>query len=316
MTSYAANLDSIRAAADRIAGKVHRTPVMTSTALDEMCGRKLFFKCENLQKIGAFKMRGALNAIMQLDEEQAAKGVVTHSSGNFAQAVALSAKVLGVPATIVMPNNSPVVKQKAVAGYGAEIRLCEPILSERERMASLVQEETGASFLHPYDHPHVIAGQGTAGLELFEQVPDLDAVVVPVGGGGLISGIALAYRELAPNVPVIGAEPSGADDADRSIEAGVLIPQTGPKTVADGLLTSLGEYTWPVLRDVVEQVMRIEDEDTVRCMRHVWERMKLVIEPSAAVAVAAAMQHECLEGMRVGVLLSGGNVDLGKLPFS
>ena len=183
MTSYAANLDSIRAAADRIAGKVHRTPVMTSTALDEMCGRKLFFKCENLQKIGAFKMRGALNAIMQLDEKQAAKGVVTHSSGNFAQAVALSAKVLGVPATIVMPNNSPVVKQKAVAGYGAEIRLCEPILSERERMASLVQEETGASFLHPYDHPHVIAGQGTAGLELFEQVPDLDAVVVPVGGG-------------------------------------------------------------------------------------------------------------------------------------
>jgi threonine dehydratase len=316
MTSYAANLATIRAAATRIAHGVHVTPVLTCSALDALSGRSLFFKCENLQKVGAFKMRGALNAVMQLPEEAARRGVVTHSSGNFAQALALSAKVRGIPATIVMPSNSPEVKRRAVAGYGAEIELCEPVLSERERTAGEVQERTGATFVHPYDDPDVIAGQGTVGLELFEQVTDLDAVVVPIGGGGLISGVALALRELAPHVPVIAAEPTGADDAARSKEAGKLIPQTGPKTVADGLLTSLGQHTWPVVRDVVSEVVRVDDEDTVRVMRQVFERMKLVIEPSAAVAAACAMQHTRLSGARVGVVLSGGNVDLTKLPWA
>ena len=314
--SYAANLATIRAAASRIGGAVHRTPELTCSALDGMCGRSLFFKCENLQKIGAFKMRGALNAVLLLPEEQAQRGVVTHSSGNFAQALALSAKVRGIPATIVMPNNSPEVKRRAVAGYGAEIRLCEPVLSARESTAAAVQAQTGATFVHPYDDPDVIAGQGTVGLELMEQVANLDAVVVPIGGGGLISGIALALRELAPHVKVIAAEPAGADDAARSKEAGELIPQTGPNTVADGLLTSLGQHTWPVVRDLVSEVVRVEDEDTIRVMRHIWERMKLVIEPSAAVAAAGAMQHDSLGGARVGVVLSGGNVDLTKLPWS
>jgi threonine dehydratase/serine racemase len=316
MTSYAANLAAIRAAAARIEGAIHRTPVMTSAALDSLCGRSLFFKCENLQKVGAFKMRGALNAVLLLPEAQARLGVVTHSSGNFAQALALSAKVRGIPATIVMPRNSSEVKRRAVAGYGAVIRLCEPVLSDRERTAAAVQAQTGATFVHPYDDPDVIAGQGTVGLELVEQVSDLDAVVVPIGGGGLISGIALALRELAPEVQVIAAEPAGADDAARSKEAGRLIPQTEPNTVADGLLTSLGEYTWPVVRDIVTEVVRVEDVDTVRVMRQIWERMKLVIEPSAAVAAAGAMQHDALAGARVGVILSGGNVDLTKLPWA
>lgn len=316
MSSYAANLATIRAAATRIHDVVHRTPVLTSSALDALSRRSLFFKCENLQKIGAFKMRGALNAVLLLPEEQARLGVVTHSSGNFAQALALSARVRGIPATIVMPSNSPEVKRRAVAGYGAEIRLCKPVLSERERVAGEVQSLTGATFVHPYDDPDVIAGQGTVGLEIFEQVTELDAVVVPIGGGGLISGIALALRELAPDVQIIAAEPTGADDAARSKEAGVLIPQTGPDTIADGLLTSLGEYTWPVVRDVVTEVVRVDDEDTIRVMRQIWERMKLVIEPSAAVAAACAMQHQGLEGARVGVVLSGGNVDLTKLPWS
>ena len=236
-------LSDIRDAADRIADGIHRTPVMTCSAIDALAGggRQLFFKCENLQKVGAFKMRGALNAVRLLPEDRAAAGVVTHSSGNFAQALALAARQRGVPAYIVMPETAPEVKRRAVEGYGAEITRCPPTLEARESTANAVRERTGATFLHPYDQAEVIAGQGTVALELIEQVRDLDAVIVPVGGGGLISGIALALRELAPHVRVFGAEPMGADDAYRSKVAGALIPQTGPNTIADGLLTSLGE---------------------------------------------------------------------------
>ncbi|MDP6933654.1 MAG: pyridoxal-phosphate dependent enzyme, partial [Myxococcota bacterium] len=248
--SFAASLADIRAAHARIRDHVHRTPVHTSRSTDARSGRKLFFKCENLQRIGAFKMRGALNAVLCLPQGQAEDGVVTHSSGNFAQALALSARIRGIPAHIVMPSNAPEVKKRAVEGYGGRIVLCEPNARARAETAARVGAETGATFVHPFDDPAVIAGQGTVALELFEQAPDLEAVVVPVGGGGLISGIALAYRELNPAVRILAAEPRGADDAWRSCQAGEWLMQEGPDTIADGLLTSLGEWTWPVVRDV------------------------------------------------------------------
>ncbi len=318
-TAYAASLNDIRVAAERIDGHVHRTPVLTSRTFDELAGRSLFFKCENQQRVGAFKMRGALNAVLSLPEERARAGVVTHSSGNFAQAVALSAKVRGVPATIVMPSNAPEVKRRAVAGYGARIVLCEPTLPARESTAGALCEETGATLLHPYDQAEVIAGQGTIALELIEQVPDLDAVIAPVGGGGLVSGIALALRELSPRVRVFAAEPAGADDAARSKQAGRLIPQTAPHTIADGLLTSLGQLTWPVIREQIEEVLVVDDREIVAAMRLVVERMKIVIEASAATAVAAALGERMsrLDGLeRVAIVLSGGNVDLDRLPWS
>jgi threonine dehydratase/serine racemase len=318
VSDYAADLAAIRAAAERIGGHVHRTPVLTSRTLDEQAGRALFFKCENFQRGGAFKMRGALNAVLSLTDEQAAAGVVTHSSGNFAQAVAIAAGIRGIDAHIVMPSNAPEVKRRAVAGYGARIVPCEPTLEARESTSNAVRAETGATFLHPYDQDDVIAGQGTVALELVEQVSDLDAIIVPVGGGGLISGIALALRELAPSVRVFAAEPTGADDAYRSKQAGQLIPQTDPNTLADGLLTSLGERTWPVLCDHVEQVICVDDDAIVEAMRRIWERMKIVIEPSSATAVAAALSETfcLLDNMsRVAVVLSGGNVDLDRLPW-
>jgi len=316
MTDYAADLASIRAAAERIAGHVHRTPVLTSSTFDEQAGRQLYFKCENFQRVGAFKMRGALNAVLCLDEDEARAGVVTHSSGNFAQALALAARIRGIPAHIVMPSTAPEVKQRAVAGYGGLIRLCEPTLEARETTAAAVCRETGGTLLHPFNHADVVAGQGTIALELVEQAPDLDVVLVPVGGGGLISGIALGYAELKPDVSVIGAEPLGADDAARSRQAGAWIPQTNPDTVADGLLTSLGSLTWPVVRDVVKDIIVIDDDAIIDAMHLVWERMKIVIEPSAAVGVAAALTDRVPpDARRVGVVLSGGNVDLSALPW-
>jgi threonine dehydratase len=318
VTTYAADLSDIRDAARRIEGRVHRTPILTCSALDTRAGRALFFKCENFQKVGAFKMRGALNAVLSLSDEQARCGVVTHSSGNFAQAVALSARVRGIPAHIVMPDNAPEVKRRAVEGYGARVIPCPATLADRQRTADAVRAETGATFLHPYDQAEVIAGQGTVALELVAQVSDLDAVLVPVGGGGLVGGIALALRELAPRVRVFAVEPAGADDAARSRAAGELIPQTGPDTIADGLLTSLGELTWPIVRDVVTDVLVVDDAAIGDAMRMVWERMKIIIEPSAATAVAGAWSPEfqALEGLdRVAVVISGGNVDLGKLPW-
>jgi threonine dehydratase len=314
---YAIDLQDVRAAAERIAPYANVTPVVTSRTMDERSGRSLFFKCENLQRVGAFKFRGAMNAVAKLDDETAARGVVTHSSGNHAQALALAAKIRGIPAHIVMPTNAPEVKRQAVLGYGANVIPCEPTQAARESTAARVVAETGGTLVPPYDHPDVIAGQGTIALELFATHPALDAVIVPVGGGGMISGIALAYRELAPHVRVIGAEPLDADDASRSKGAGVLVPQTGTHTVADGLRTSLGALTWPVVRDVVHRIETVKEEAIVAAMRLVFERMKLVIEPSAAVGVAVALGGALRDDeKRVGVVLCGGNVDLDALPFT
>jgi len=318
MKPYAVDLSDVQAAAERIARYAHRTPVAMCATLDRLAGRSLFFKCENLQKAGAFKFRGACNAVMRLTEGSASRGVVTHSSGNHAQALALAAKLRGIPAHIVMPSNASPVKRRAVEEYGGRVVLCEPTLAARETTAAAVQAETGATLIPPYDHQDVIAGQGTAALELLEQVPGLDALIAPVGGGGLLAGITITTKALAPSVRVFAAEPTGADDAARSKAAGVLIPQTRPHTIADGLLTSLGSLTWPVLRDNVERVLTVGEEEIITAMRLAWERAKLLIEPSAAVAVAAALSPEFrkLEGVhRVGVILSGGNANLDELPW-
>ncbi len=316
--TYATDLGAIREARQRIAGFVHETPVLTSATFDRRTGRQLFFKCENLQRGGAFKARGATNAVRQLDDETALRGVVTHSSGNHAQALALAARARGIPAYIVMPEDAPRVKRAAAEGYGATVHLCAPTLDARESTAARVVAETGGTLVPPYDHPHVIAGQGTLALELLGQVEGLDAIVAPVGGGGLVSGIALAVREAAPHVRVFAAEPAGADDAHRSKSTGVRVPRHTPDTIADGLKTTLGELTWPVVRDLVEDVLVVDDMATVAATRMVFERMKMVIEPSAAVPVAAVLSQRfrTLSGLsRVAVVLSGGNVDLDGLPW-
>ena len=319
MQNYGVNLRDIEEAARRIAGIAHVTPVMTSSAIDHKAGRSLFFKCECFQKVGAFKFRGATNAVLQLSEAESRRGVLTHSSGNHAQALALAAKNRGITAHIVMPENSPLIKQRAVAGYGAKIYLCKPTLESREEEASRIQKETGAVFIHPYDHPHIIAGQGTVALELLEQVKQLDAIVVPLGGGGQLSGIALAVRELRPEAVVLGVEPSAADDAARSRAAGVCLPPVpNPSTIADGLLTGLGELTWPVIRDLVSEVITVEEREIVAAMRLIWERMKVLVEPSAAVSLAGVLSETFMartDVKRVGVVLSGGNLDLDKLPW-
>ena len=308
-------LQQIREAAVRLTGVAHRTPAVTSGQLDAIAGYPLVFKCENLQRVGAFKFRGAWNAVSQLTDAEAARGVVTHSSGNHAQALALAARERGIPAHIVMPNNAPPVKRVAVEGYGARIIECEPTLAARETTAATVLAETGGVFIHPYDNPHIIAGQGTAALELLDDVPNIDVIIAPIGGGGLMSGTCLAAHGIKPSLRVIGAEPAGADDAARSLAAGKLIPQTGPDTVADGLLTSLGELTWPIIRDHVESIVTVDDPTILRSMRVFWERTKLIIEPSSATAVAVAMSEEvaALNPRRVGVILSGGNVNLDAL---
>jgi threonine dehydratase/serine racemase len=291
---------------------------MTCATLDRLAGRRLFFKCEHLQRVGAFKFRGACNAVTLLPAEAAARGVVTHSSGNHAQALALAARLRGIPAHIVMPENSALPKLRAVEGYGARVVLCESNLPARESTAARVLDETGGTMIPPYDHPDVIAGQGTAALELLEEVPDLDAVIAPVGGGGLVSGTCITAQVLRPAAKVFAAEPKGADDAARSKARGERVMQEDPRTIADGLRTSLGELTWPILRDGVERVVTVSEDEIVRAMRLAWERAKLLIEPSAAVAVAAALSEEmrALPGMtKVGVILSGGNVDLDKLPW-
>ena len=313
---YAADLAAVRDAAARIAGVVHRTPVMTCETIDKLAGRRVFLKCENLQKTGAFKYRGATNAVRKLTDEQAKNGVVTHSSGNHAQALALAARIRGIPAYIVMPRTAPAVKKAAVEGYGGIVTECEPTLAARESTAAEIVTRTGATLIPPFDHPDVIAGQGTAALELLDDVPDLDAVIAPVGGGGLLSGFCVASRGLKPSIRVFGAEPLGADDAARSKTSGQWQPQTGANTIADGLLTSLGELTWPVIRDQVERVVTVTDDQIRDAMRLVWERAKLIAEPSGATGVAAVLGDEfkALDGIRsVGVLVSGGNVSLDKL---
>ncbi|HLJ93546.1 MAG TPA: pyridoxal-phosphate dependent enzyme [Gemmataceae bacterium] len=318
MTTYAADLESVRAAVERLAGRAHRTPVMTCATIDDLANRSLFFKCENFQKVGAFKFRGACNAVAKLPADVAARGVVTHSSGNHAQALALAARLRSIPAHIVMPSNASPVKRRAVEGYGGRVIECQPTLAAREATAQAVLAETGGTLIPPYDHPDIIAGQGTVALELLHQATDIDAVIAPVGGGGLVAGIAVAAKGLNPALRIFAAEPRGADDAARSKAAGKLVPQTGPRTIADGLLTSLGELTWPIIRDHVECIITVAEEEIVQAMRLMWERAKLLIEPSAAVAVAAVLTEEFrgLAGMqRVGIVLSGGNANLDQLPW-
>ena len=312
----APDLQAIRAAAERIRPYAHRTPVLTCSSLDDMAGAELFFKCENLQKVGAFKFRGAANAVFSLSEQEASKGVATHSSGNHAQALALAAGLRGIPAHIVMPENSPKVKVAAVRGYGARIVFCPPTQRDREQTLERVVAETGATFIHPYNNLGIIAGQATCALELLEQVSDLDLVVAPVGGGGLLSGTALSCRHLRPEVRVIAGEPKGADDAFRSVRDGRIYPSENPRTVADGLRTSLGTLTFPIIRRYVERIVTVEEESIVAAMRHIWERMKILIEPSAAVPLAAILEGGIeISGKRIGVILSGGNLDLDSLPW-
>jgi threonine dehydratase/serine racemase len=310
--------EDVRRAAERLEPFVHRTPVATCATLDRLSSRSLFFKCEHLQKCGAFKFRGATNAVLQLADGVAPRGVVTHSSGNHAGALALAARMRGIPAYIVMPHSASAVKRRATIDYGGRVVDCEPTQAARESTANAVVAETGATLIAPFDHPHVIAGQGTAALELLEQVPALDALVTPVGGGGLTSGTCLAAQSAAPHVRVFAAEPKGADDAARSKKAGERLPQTDPRTVADGLRTSLGDLTWPIVRDRVDRVITVTEEEIVAAMRLLWERAKLLVEPSSAVAFAAVLSDEfrSLPGLgRVGIVLSGGNVDLDHLPW-
>ena len=310
------DFDSIREAARRIRLYAHRTPVLTCASLDHMVNARLFFKCENLQKAGAFKFRGACNAVFSLSEAEAARGVASHSSGNHAAALALAAQMRDVEAFIVMPRNAPRVKRAAVAGYGGNIVYCKATLEAREEALAQVVQETGATFVHSYNDPRVIAGQGTAALELLEEVPDLAVVIAPVGGGGLLSGTALTVSEVSPETRVIGAEPEGADDACRSLQEGRIVPSVNPRTVADGLLTSLGDLTFPIIQAHAEQIVTVSEEQIIAAMRHVWERMKIIIEPSAAVPVAVLFERKIdLTGARIGVILSGGNVDLDKLPW-
>lgn len=308
--------DDILAAAARIAPFVHRTPVLTCSALDELSGARLFLKCENLQKVGAFKARGATNAVLMLDDAEAARGVATHSSGNHAQALALAARRRGIPAWIVMPTTAPAVKRAAVAGYGAQIVPCQPTLAAREQALREVVERTGAVFVPPYDDERIIAGQGTAALELAADAPGLDWVLCPVGGGGLLAGTAVALAGCAPATRVVGCEPSGADDTARSLAAGRRLPAVNPRSVCDGLLTSVGELNFPLIARHVTAVWTVPDEAVVAAMRLLLERAKLVVEPSGAIGLAAALARRGeLSGARVGIILSGGNVDLDRLPW-
>lgn len=309
-------LNDILRAAERIKPYAHRTPVLTCESLDQRVGAQVYLKCENFQKVGAFKFRGACNAVFSLSDEQAERGVCTHSSGNHAQALALAAKMRGIPAYIVMPNNAPQVKKDAVAGYGGQISFCAPTLEAREATLRRVYERTGANVVHPYNDERVIAGQGTATVELLDSIPDLDSIIAPVGGGGLLSGTSIAAKGLKPIIRVIAGEPEMADDAYRSMQEGKIIPSENPKTIADGLLTSLGTLTFPIIRENVEQIVTVSEQGIMDAMKFIWERAKIVIEPSAAVAVAVLWERKIdLSGLKVGVILSGGNVDLNKLPW-
>ncbi len=316
MSHTAPTLSDIHAAAARIAPFIHRTPVLTSHVLDSGCGGALFFKAELLQKVGAFKARGATNAVMRLTDEDAARGVATHSSGNHAAALARAAALRGIGATIVMPSNASMAKQDSVRRHGGTIVLCEPTLAAREQAAAEIVARTGAVLVHPYDDVDVIAGQGTAALELLEQAPDLDMVLCPVGGGGLISGTAIACRALAPALRVIGVEPAGADDAFRSWRAGRLIPPDRVETIADGLRGGLSERTLAVIRRDVAEIVTVSEAAIVQAMRTIWQVLKVTVEPSGAVPYAAVLEGKIdVAGARAGLILTGGNLDLDRLPW-
>ena len=318
MGKYAASMEDVIAASKRIERHGHRTPILTNKTINQLAGKKIFFKCENFQKIGAFKFRGGWNAISSLSDKEAEKGACTHSSGNHAQAVAYAAMKRNIPAYIVMPENAPKVKIQAVKGYGAKVTLCKPTLKSRKETLEKIAEKTGAYVVHPFNEPKVIAGQGTAALELIEDVGDLDAICAPIGGGGLMSGTCIAAKDMLPNVRLFGAEPKGADDAYRSLREGKLLPQENPNTICDGLLTSMGENTWNILKDHLEDIITVDDEEVITAMRLVWERMKIIIEPSCATPLAAILTPEFkkLKNIEtIGIILTGGNVDLSKLPF-
>lgn len=307
---------TIEAAARRIAPYIHRTPVLTSTYLNSLTQAELFLKCENFQKAGAFKSRGACNAVFSLTDEEVNRGVCTHSSGNHAQALARAAGIRCCKAYIVMPETAPQVKVDAVKGYGGIITFCKPTLAAREETLRQVMEQTGAIEIHPYNDYRIIAGQATAAKELLESVPMLDIIMAPVGGGGLLSGTALSTRYLSSTTRVIAGEPKGADDAYRSLHAGQIIPSVNPVTIADGLLTSLGTLTFPIIRDHVEQILPVSEDAIIRAMKLVWERMKMIIEPSSAVPIGAILENpDIFKGKKTGVIISGGNVNLDKLPW-
>ena len=316
MTRQTPDLDTVKQAHERIRSSIHRTPVLTSELLDAAAGAELFFKAENLQKVGAFKARGATNAVLGLSDKEAAAGVCTHSSGNHGAALAMAARRRGVPAHIVMPENAPTVKKAAVAAYGARIIECESTLKAREQSLERVVEETGAHVVHPYDDARIIAGQGTVGLELLEQVSGLDVVVVPVGGGGLLAGVATVVKEISPRTEVVAVEPEGADDAFRSFGLGRRVLQTSPDTIADGLRSSLGELNFEIILERVDTIVTVPDSVIVEAMQLQWSRMKSVVEPSGAVSYAGVLAHpERFQGRRVGLVISGGNVDLTRLPW-
>ena len=313
---YIPTLADMLIAHERIKPYIHRTPVLTSTYLNELTGAELFFKCENFQKAGAFKVRGASNAVFGLDEETAKKGVATHSSGNHALSLSYAAGRRGIPCHVVMPRTAPQAKKDAVRGYGGIITECEPSTSSREAVFAEVQAETGAEFVHPYNDPRVIAGQGTCSKELMEQVEGLDAVVAPIGGGGMVSGTCLTLSNLAPHVEIYAAEPEQADDAYRSFKAGHIIADDAPQTVADGLKVPLKELTWHFVSNYVTDILTASDPEIVDAMKLTWQRMKTVMEPSSAVPLATIMKNkDKFAGKRVGVIITGGNVDLDKLPW-
>ena len=300
----------------RIKPYINRTPVLTCSTLDRMTGGNLFFKCENFQKAGAFKSRGATNAVFQLDESELAKGVATHSSGNHAAALALAARRRGIKAHIVMPDNSNKVKIQAVEGYGGIITFCAPLLQSREGTLKQVLSITGAHEIHPYNDYRIIAGQATATLEILEEHPDINLIIVPVGGGGLLSGTALAARYFGKQVKVIAAEPERADDAYQSFHSGTFVPSIQPDTIADGLRTSLGSLTFPIIQEHVDDIVTVSEEGIAYAMRLIWERMKVIVEPSSAIALAAILERKIeVRGFKTAIILSGGNVDLDALPF-
>jgi len=316
MQTDAPNFEAILAAHKRIAPRIHRTPVVTSASLDEIAGARLFFKCENLQKTGSFKIRGATNAVFSLTDEEARNGVVAPSSGNHAAALALAARWRGIPAYIVMPSNSSAAKMRAVESYGGQITQCEPNMASREGTCAEVMKKTGAHLVHPYNDARVIAGQGTAALELMEDAGELDVVMAPVSGGGLLSGTAITAKSMRPGIRVIGGEPRNADDAYRSLAAEKIEAASPFETMADGLRATLCPLTFSVLQSFVDEISTVTEEEIAAAMSLLWERMKLVVEPSGAVAAAPALNRRIRgEGKRIGIILSGGNLDLHKLPF-
>lgn len=309
-------LSDIQSAHARLKPFIHRTPVLTSNQLNRMFGCELYFKCENFQKVGAFKFRGATNAVLSLTADNKKNGVVTHSSGNHAAALSLAAGLNGVRAFIVMPENAPSVKKDAVAGYGAIITFCKPTLQSREETCRSIMEREGATLIHPYDNFNVICGQGTASLELLEEKPGLDIIVAPVGGGGLMSGTSTSTKGINSNIAVIGAEPLNANDAWKSFKTGMLTPSVNPLTIADGLLTSLSELTFSIIKKNVDDIFTASEESIISSMKLIWERMKIIIEPSSATVLAVIKENPgYFKGKRVGLIISGGNVDLTRLPF-